>query len=292
MTSARRDILKGGALVAAASFLPCRLVAAEGADGTDFDRAHAAMWATIENHFAKLGYRQRDPASIVTRDETFNGGLRYDDTGLLQKPGHMAFQQCARLEDIEKKHRRDVLPLFHIFSCSKPLGLKHPQTAAQVLAFLTETLALDPARLSFVGTARLNDYLPVLESAKVEPIRQVFLRDEDEALRTADGSGYFRFPGNPDAPLQATAGIYCWIGDGAPQRLDSYPPSENWTEIGEMSLDAEDSLAFGFGTERLTLAATGLIPSWQERLVQLFESIESGSSGAKPPSGRARFTDR
>lgn len=276
-----------------ASVLPGRLAASEEPAGTEFDRAHAATQAAIQDHFSKLGYQPRNPAPIVTRDEIFNGGLRFDETGtgVLEKHGQMVFQQCARLEDIDNKHRRDVLPLFHIFSCSKPLGFKPPQTVAQILTCLTETLGLDPARLAFVGTPLLNDYLPHLEKANVEPIRQIFLRDDAEALAAADGSGYFRFPGNPDAPVQPTAGIYYWIGNGPPQPLASYPPSQNWTEIGEMSLDENDTLAFALGTERVTLASTGLISSWQERLAHLMEYIENDSSGAEPPSGRALFID-
>lgn len=291
MKSPRRSILKGGALIAAATVLPGRSAATDETVGTPFDKAHAATQTAMKDHFSKLGYQTKNPAPIVTRDEAFNGGLRFDDTGVLQQPGQMTFQQCTRLEDIGRKHRRDVLPLFHIFSCSKPLGFKPQQTVEQILGFLTQTLQLDPGRLSFVGTPRLNDYLPRLKQANVEVIKQVYLRDDGEALAAADGSGYFRFPGNPNAPLQMTAGIYYWIGDGAPQQLASYPPSEDWTEIGEVSLDGDVSLAFALGTERVTLAATGLIATWQERLTQLFEYIENDSSGTEPPSGRARFID-
>lgn len=289
MKEPRRTILKGSAVVAVASVLPGPLLASNKLNGTEFDKAHAKIQGAIADHFAKLGYQPRQPAPIVTRDETFNGGLRFDDTGLLEKPGLMAFQQCARLEDIDRKDRRDVLPLFHIFVGSKPLGLKSQQTVAQLLTYLTQSAGLDPARLAFVGTPRLNEFLPQLESAGIEPIRQIFLRDDAEALATADGSGYYRFPGDPDAPTLPTAGIYYWIGNGSPRPITAYPPSPDWTEIGEMSLDDDDSLAFGLGTERLTLASTGLISSWQERLTQLMEYIENDSGGAEPPSGRALF---
>lgn len=291
MEDRRRSILKGSAIVAVASVLPRPLAASDKLEGTKFDKAHAKVQAAITEHFAKLGYQPRRPALIVTRDETFNGGLRFDDTGLLDKPGLMAFQQCARLEDISKKDRRDVLPLFHIFVCSKPLGLDSQQTVAQILTFLTQSAGLDSARLAFVGTPRLNDFLPQLESAGIEPIRQIFLRDDAEALAAADGSGYYRFPGDPDAATLPTAGIYHWIGSGSPQPITTYPPSRDWTEIGEMSIDDGDDLAFGLGTERLTLASTGLISSWQERLTQLMEYIENDSGGAEPPSGRALFID-
>lgn len=291
MKNNRRIVLKGSAIVAVASVLPRSVSASNEPGGTEFDKAHAKTQGAIADHFAKLGYQPRQSAPIVTRDETFNGGLRFDDTGVLEKPGMMALQQCARLEDIDRKDRRDVLPLFHIFVCSKPLGLNSQQTVAQVLTYLTQSAGLDPARLAFVGTPRLNDFLPQLETAGIEPIRQIFLRDDAEALAAADGSGYYRFPGDPDAPTLPTAGIYHWIGSGSPKPITAYPPSQDWTEIGEMSLDDGDDLAFGLGTERLTLASTGLISSWQERLAQLMEYIENDSGGAEAPSGRARFID-
>ncbi|MCR9135307.1 MAG: hypothetical protein NXI27_04885 [Alphaproteobacteria bacterium] len=291
MKEARRSILKGGAVVAAASVLPVRLSASDAPNGTAFDKAHATTQAVLADHFVKLGYQRQQPAPIVTRDESFNGGLRYDETGILEKPGQLMFQQCTRLEDIARKDRRDVLPLFHIFTCSKPLGFTAKQTFPQILAGLTQSLNLDPARLAFVSTPRLNDFLPLLEKANVETIRQVYLREDAEALANPDGSGYYRFPGAPDTPILPTAGIYYWIGDGPPQPITSYPPSDDWTEIGEISIDDDDRLAFGMGTERLTLASTGMISSWQERLAQLLEYIELDSSGASPPSGRAQFID-
>ncbi len=257
--------------------------------GTDFDKAHGAMQEALVGHFAEMGYTPVTAAPIVTDDEQFNGGLRYDETGLIDQPGQMAIQQCARLEDIEKRHRRDVLPLFHIFRCNKPLGFKSQQTLAQALAYLTDTLGIESSRLCLISTPRLEKYAPVLKRAHIDATRQVLLRDDAAALAAADGSGYFRFPGDPSADTFATVGLYCWIGEGVPMRPESYPPSEDWTEIGEASLDEGESMGFAFGTERIVLATTGQMPSWQEQLVQLFEFIENDSGGGQPPSGRAEF---
>ena len=72
-------------------------------------------------------------------------------------------------------------------------------------------------------------------------------------------------------------------------RPESYPPSEDWTEIGEASLDEGESVGFAFGTGRIVLATTGQMPSWQEQLTQLLEFIENDSGGSQPPSGRAEL---
>ncbi len=290
LKSPRRSILKGGALFAAATVLPSGVLASDEPAGTDFDKTHAAAQEALKSHFSKMGYQPSNAASIVTGDEQFNGGLRHDETGIIQNPGQMTVQQCSRIEDIGKKQKRDVLPLFHIFVCNKPLGFGSQQTVQQIIAYLVGPLGLDRTRLALVGTPRLNDYAPTLEKAGIDIARQAYLRDDSEALATADGSGYFRFPGNPEAPARPTVGMYYWIGEGTPRPLTAYPPSEDWTEIGEASLDDQDVLAFGLGTERITLASTGLMPSWQERLAQLLEYIENDSGGAEPPSGRAHFT--
>ncbi len=289
MTNPRRDLLKGGALFAAASLLPKGALSSENVVGTDFDKAHGALQDALADHFTQMGYTPVDASPIITGDESFNGGLRYDETGLIDQPGQMAIQQCTRLEDIGKRHHRDVLPLFHIFRCNKPLGFKSQQTLAQALTYLTETLAIDTGRLCLISTPRLEKYAPVLKRAQIDVARQVLLRDDAEALAAADGSGYFRFPGDENADTFATVGIYCWIGEGIPMRPESYPPSQVWTEIGEASLDEGESMGFALGTERVTLATTGLMPSWQERLVQLFEIIESDSGGGALPSGREQF---
>ena len=289
MTNPRHNILKGGALFAAASLLPTRLFSNEDFVGTDFNKAHAGKQGALFSHFTEMGYTPVTAVSIVTDDEGFNGGLRYDETGLIAQPGQMAIQRCARLEDIERRHRRDVLPLFHIFRCNKPLGFKSQQTLAQALAYLTDTLSIDSSKLCLISTPRLEKFAPVLKRAHINAPRQVLLRNDVEALAASDGSGYFRFPGDANADTFATVGIYCWIGEGVPMRPENYPPSEDWTEIGEGSLDEGEPMGFALGTERVTLATTGLMPSWQEQLAQLFEIIEIDGGSGQPPSGRAKF---
>ncbi|MEX3009788.1 hypothetical protein [Hoeflea sp. TYP-13] len=294
MGQQRRNILKGGAALAAASMLPGNALAKASGyarrTGDSLDLPTHVLHEAMIDYFSGKGYELVDHVPIVTGDESFNGGLRYDETGIDNKPGQMAIQPCARIEDIQKKGQLDVLPLFHIFYCMTPLGLKPADTLAQVLDYLTNNVGLNSQYFAFVTVPEFELYFPVLEEYGFDPNRQVHIRDSEEALVMGDGSGYFRFPGNRDALAFATAGIYYWTGTGAPPELTAYPPQKGWTEIGETSIDETANFGFGLGTERVGLAATREIPSWQERLVLLFEQIEI-HSGGNPPPGRDRFSN-
>ena len=59
---------------------------------------------------------------VVAEEIVFNGGLSYDETGVLDQPGTMAIPPCAKIEDIEKKHDPTVLPLFHMLCCRRKTG--------------------------------------------------------------------------------------------------------------------------------------------------------------------------
>lgn len=289
MTSRRRSILKGGAVLAAATLVSTRGLAGYEPTGIDFNRAHRDVQLNLLDQFGQLGYTPVLAAPIVTGNERFNGGLRFDDTGVADHPSRILIQHCARLEDIEKRARRDVLPFFHIFRCNRPQDHKPQQSLAQVLAYLTGPFGIDVSRLALVGAPLLEDYAPVLKRAQIETGRQVYLREDSEARASSDGSGYWRFPGDENADAFATAGLYCWIGDGAPKPIAQYPPSEDWTEIGEAILDDRDTVGFVLGTERLTLALTGTMPTWKQQLTLLFEAIEKDGAGAVAPSGWEEF---
>ena len=290
MKPKRRTILKGGVTLAAATLLPAGARSQSvKIDGT-LDRPTRDIHEFLVRHFGNKGYDLFEPASIVTGDEGFNGGLRYDETGLHEKPGQMAIQACARVEDIRHKDRPDVLPLFHLFYCITPPDLTAERTLAQLLDCLTGTARLDAGRFAFVTVPEFEPHLPTLEKFGFDTGRQIHFRGSEQAKEDGDGSGYFRFPGDPNAQAFATVGIYCWTGDGTPPKLAQYPPQPGWTEIGEASIDDEAAFAFGLGTERLGLAMNGTIPSWQDRLVLLFEEIEMTNAG-KPPPGRDQFAN-
>lgn len=290
MKQKRRTILKGGVALAAASILPStgHTTARNGSDTLDLP-THT-LHGSLNSHFEGLGYELAEQAPIVTGDAGFNGGLRYDESGIDKIPGQMAIQACARLEDIRKKDQVDVLPLFHIFYCITPLGLKPADTLAQALDYLTNAAGLNKQKFAFVTIPEFEPHLPVLEELGFDTGRQIHFRNSAKAMKEGDGSGYFRFPGDPDAEAFATVGIYYWTGAGEPPKLAKYPPQPGWTEIGEASIDDSTSFGFGLGTERVGLAITGNIPLWQERLVLLFEQIER-NSGGNPPPGKDIFAN-
>lgn len=289
MDNRRRSVLKRGVLLASAAILSRTFGDGRAQAGSDFVQAHDENSVAMQNFFEKLGYHNSDRSPIVTNDHDFNGGLRFDETGLLSEPGQMVTQRCARLEDIEKKGRPDTLPIFNIFACNRSEGTGVTQSTAQLLSFLVDVGGIDPRRLAIVSTPRISEFLSVFKAGGIDISKQIHLREELEAMEAMDGSGYFRFPGQSQAPVLATAGIYCWIGKGTPQNLVSYPPPADWTELGEICLDENEPLAFGVGTERLTLASSGLTPTWDEHLAILLSQIDSDSNGAISPPGREIF---
>ncbi len=290
MKSKRRTILKGGVAFAAATILPASAHSNTAEPDRSLDQPTHDLHEILVGYFKDLGYEFLEPASIVTGDETFNGGLRYDETGLHEKRGQMAIQTCARVEDIGNKDKADVLPLFHLFYCITPLGLNSSDTLAQLLDYLTSTSQLDPGKFAFVTVPEFEPHLPMLEKYGFDTSRQIHFRNSEQAKQEGDGSGFFRFPGDPQADTFATVGIYYWTGEGSPPKLAEYPPQPGWTEIGEASIGDETEFGFGLGTERLGLAINGSIPSWQERLVLLFEEIELASAG-NPPPGKDQFAN-
>ena len=289
MQNSRRDILKGTAALAAATVFPHQVLAEKSSGEGAFEAAYTDIQNKLTSHLSGLGYQTIAGESILTDDESFNGGLRYDETGQHSGPAQMVIQMCTRVEDIQKKQRRDVLPMFHMMACSRPESMDPAGTGFQILNALTGLIGLKPNHFAFIGASPMKSYEPMLKEAGFGKSVRLYYRDDAEAREIADGSGYFRFPGNPDAPLQPTIGMNYWIGDGAPDVLDSYPQSAGWTEIGEIII-GDDNTAFAVGLERLTLASTGMIPTWDQRLAELIRVVEEQSSDGALPSGHEVFS--
>jgi hypothetical protein len=286
----RRGLLKQGALLATALLLP-KTGASHAAAATMPSNAEAdRVEALIVSHFTKKGYRQAKAAPLVTDDAAFNGGLRYDDTGVLKAAGAFVIQPCARTADIAEKDRVDVLPFFHIVRFDGKPGEDRADAFAHVVGYLFGALGLDPARLAFVSIPSFEGLRPHASKAGVDWERQVVLRDPDAALAAGDGSGIFRHPGDHMLPAIPTAGIYHWVGDGAAARAETHPLPGAWTEIGELIIAENGGAAFGFGLERLLFAATGKMPTWDEQLPRLLAQIDRDSPHGSPPRGKAMFT--
>ncbi|WP_419911584.1 hypothetical protein [Hoeflea sp.] len=288
MANKRRTILKGGAALAAASVLPVSTFARNPRrDGLSLDLPTHLLHESMIDHFEARGYKLVDHQPVVTGDESFNGGLRYDDTEIDTQRGQMAVQPCSRIEDIEKKGDPSVLPLFHIFYVRSPLDMTPEASLSMVLDYLLNVVGLSRDKFAFVTTTAFDGLLPVLEEQGFNPIEQVIFRDKAEALSAGDGCGYFRYPGRPDAQPFPTVGFYYRVDDEAPPATSYHLPS-GWIEIGEASIDNSVSLGFGLGTERVGYAQSGNIPNWSERLFLLFEQVDR-SAPVNPPSGRELF---
>ena len=290
MRHKRRNVLKAGAATAATLVFPKMTSASARKDGESLDPPTHRMHESLIDYFEDRNYRLVFGKPVVTEDFAFNGGLRYDETGVLDQPGTMAIQPCARIEDIEKKHDRTVLPLFHIVCCRRKTGDGPAEALAEALDYIVNASGLDSNRLGLVSTDEIDPFRPLLLQHGLEPSTQLHIRDRNEALAAGDGSGFFRFPGNDNARPFATVGLYYWIEAGEPQQIVSHPPSSGWIEIGEAIIDENDELAFAFGGERLGLAQTGEIISWRDRLILLFEQVDRKTIGKTPPPGREIFS--
>ncbi|MCY6380128.1 twin-arginine translocation signal domain-containing protein [Hoeflea prorocentri] len=286
----RRNVLKAGAATAAALMLPRTASADARKDGASLDLGTHLLHEALIDFYESRSFRLVFGKPVVAEEQAFNGGLRYDETGVLDQPGTLAIQPCARIEDIERKHDRTVLPLFHMFCCMKKPGMDPAASLAEALEFLVKASGLDSRHLAFVSTEQIAPLNPVLAEYGLDSSAQVHIRDRNTALNAGDGSGFFRFPGNDNARPFATIGLYCWIGAGPVETMASYPPKPGWLEIGEVVIDENEDLAFAFGTERLGFARSGEIVSWQDRLLLLFEQVDRKTLGRTPPPGRDIFS--
>ncbi|MEM7463309.1 MAG: hypothetical protein AAF362_11600 [Pseudomonadota bacterium] len=248
--------------------------------------ARAEGAPNLQSQFEKLGLTKAEPMPIVVQGSDFNGGLLYDESYSDMPKGSYLLQPCARIGDVEKKGRTGVLPMFHIARLDWPDGTSIEQGIANSLALLKDGLGLDTENVVLVGTPVLEQYRSIFDSAGIGN-RQIIIRSEQEAKAAGNGSGVFRHP-DDDAIEFVTAGIYLWLRDSPPASVNAYPLSDDWLEIGEISLDPSFPLGAGFGIERLLLAQGSELPDWEIQKQQLLEMIDSDSAG-EIPAGRAIF---
>jgi hypothetical protein len=285
----RRGLLKQGVLFATAMLLPQTAAKRAAAQAAPSGGETGRIEASLGSYFSKKGYRQIKAAPLVTGDAGFNGGLRYDDTGVFDTPATFVIQPCARTADIAEKDRVDVLPLFHIVRVDGKPGEDRADAFAHVVGYLTGPLNLDPARLAFVSIPSFEGLRPHAAKAGMDWERQVVLRDPGAALAAGDGSGIFRHPGKPALPAIPTAGIYYWVGQGAAAPAETHPLPDAWTEIGELFIAENGGASLGFGLERLAFAATGKMATWNEQLPRLMAQIERDSPHGTTPAAKAMF---
>ncbi len=282
----RRDIVRLGSALTLGSVLP-GVVSATTGGARDFDAKYQKVLSQLRGELGRLGLTETEALSIVT-DVPMNGGLRHDSDLDLLAPGQFVIQPCARVEDVPERNRPDVLPMFH--ECAVLLADDRDVDAAlrQMMGILVDVFGLAPAQLGFVSVPAAEILRPTLSDMNYVFDDVVFVRDRGEAFAARDSSGFF-FP-DPNRPDHyTTVGIYARLSETAAPRITSYPPSSGWTEIGELVIDGGVAPILSIGTERLTLAATGAFPTWQDRLPALFEMVEAARTGLPRPEGLDAF---
>ncbi len=276
----RRKVVQLGTAATMSATLPRFALGATGQNEA-FEAQFAKTLSGLKEAFAKLGFSEAKPLSIATGDTGYNGGLRHDFDQAALPANVFVIQPLARVGDVGEKSRADVLPLFHEVGCH-PDGDANGQTTTRLMIrLLTESFGLDPSRIAYVSVPESDEVRSVLDEMGMPFSEKVLLRDEAEALAARDASGYF-FPDPFGDDYLVTMGVYYRIGDTDEPAPTAYPPSANWTEIGEIVIGGKAApLGISIGAERLTYALTGQYPTWDQRLGALFAQVEQ--EGAEPP---------
>ena len=283
----RRKAVQLGTAATLSSMLPGGAVAATG-QNNEFEAAFQDTLTRVRALFSDLGVSETRPLPIVTGVSDYNGGLRHDFDQSALPTGSFVFQPLARVADINEKNRTDILPLFHEIGCHPDQDADGQMTTRLMVRMLTADLGLDPSRIAFVSVPQSTDMRPVLDEMGLPFSDKVLLRDEAEALAARDASGFF-FPDPFGDTYVVTMGVYYRIHDTEEPAPATYPPSANWTEIGEIIIGGDAaSMGISIGAERLTYALTGLFPTWDQRLGALVGRVDADSEGTHPP-GLAAF---
>ncbi|WP_269580691.1 hypothetical protein [Roseibium sp. Sym1] len=252
----------------------------------------ATLAAAFTDHFGAIGYAWTDPLGMIS-GQSFNGGLRYDETRPEPVAGKSLFvQPAARVEDAEGAGTPGVLALFTICGLRVSEPAEPGALFGQLLTWLVEQRNLDPARLVFVSTEAFGPYRDRHELVRAGRIVQ---RDRKEAMAAGDGSGYFAPPGHPAQPAFETVSLHYPLPGTEPDDL-AYP-LQGYLEIGEVSITPLDRRAVGFevggfGLERLVMAEGGVAADFEasrRALLRLIES-EATASGQPLPEGHGLFS--
>ncbi|WP_420585849.1 hypothetical protein [Ruegeria sp.] len=279
MSVNRRRVVQLGTAATVGTLLP-RMAFAAADQNEAFERAFADTLAQLRTSFAGLGFTEAQPLSVVSGRDDYNGGLRHDFDQSVLPSGAFVIQPLARVADVDEKSRADVLPLFHEVGCH-PKDADGQTTTRLMMQLLTDGFGLDPARIAFVSVPQADGMRPVLDELGLPFKEKVLLRDEAEALAARDASGFF-FPDPFGDQYIVTMGVYYRLTDTNDPAPSAYPPSANWTEIGEIVIAGDAApLGISIGAERLTYAVSGQYPTWDQRLGMLFAQI--AQDGTEPP---------
>jgi hypothetical protein len=273
----RRDFVLGTSATALGALLPGAAIAVTPEGVEAFEADFQATLAKVRAVFAEQGLTEISALPLVTDEPEFNAGLRHDADVTTLAPGQFVVQPSARVSDIAERTRGDLLPLFHVFACQLPPGTSRDAQVRLMMQTLSDSFGLDPARLAFASVPEAESLRPVLQHLGFDFDEKVKIRDRDEALATRDTSGYF-FPVRDSDQYIVSAGIYYRLSDEGAPGFSVYPPPPGWTEVGEITVAGAEPPAMAIGIERITLAATGRYPAWEQRLETLFAQVREAGS--------------
>ncbi|MFM7807331.1 MAG: hypothetical protein ACKPEA_05305 [Planctomycetota bacterium] len=225
------------------------------------------------------GYTAAPAASLIT-GHAFNGGLRYDDDAGIHTEKTYVKQQVARVGDVAKKSTPGTLPFFTLIGIDTSTPALANASADLILAYLLGVVGLDPSRMRVTTTQKSSAFLPLLAKYGITDA-QVRLRSWDDAVKDGAGSGYFAPAGHPAKPSAPSFSIEYVMPDGVELEIAEICHSEgNGRSSG------------GIGVERVEMARTGQIPSWDSQLEALARAVqaESKRTGAAVPPGAAAIT--
>ena len=203
------------------------------------------IYDNIENllcsYLKTLGLAKNKSNPFIT-DYTYNHGLRYQDVVGLKEKRCFHSQYCSRIDDINKREKICVLPLFKmIYNNGNDLTLD------EVTDFISEIISifnLDSSKF-LIKTTKMSNKL-VNELKQKCKIEKVHFIKKTTALIKCDGNGYIyhNVYDNKSSVLRA-ASLYYDLGDN------------NIIEIIQIQHpdDEINSLyGFGVGIERLFTA--------------------------------------
>jgi hypothetical protein len=272
-------------------------LSAAGAAGVALGVPRAASAATDDvradalAYFGKQGFVEVPPLGLIT-GHAFNGGLRYDDTGVTHaQPRWISIQPAARIEDIAQRTRLGVLAGFNIIVLRQPGAGDAEDMLVRVVGYLVDERKLDPTKLVFVSTEHFKPYL-----ARKTVMRggRFLERSLADAKAAGDGSGVFAPKGHPHSPNVNTVALYYPARGAAPTATLQYPP-QGYIEIAEIEIAARGTKATSqlaaIGLERLAMAEGRPAPDFEGSRRDLLKAIEQDAkrTGKPLPPGYQKF---